>query len=235
MTMLPPVVCAIDRPDLDGALQLCRSIQGVVGGFKVGLEFVTANGPDGVRQIVALGVPVFLDVKYHDIPNTVAGAVRAATSLGVAMITVHAAGGYDMLRAAVEAAAAANPRPLLLGVTVLTSLDGSDLFDIGVAGSTTEQVLRLGELSAEAGLDGLISSPLEITQLRKRLGPDLKLVVPGIRLAGGGDQDQKRTLGPAEAIRAGADLLVVGRPITQAADPRAAAALIAINASTKCG
>ena len=226
MTMPSPVVCAIDRPDLDGALRLGRALQGVVGGLKVGLEFVTANGPDGVRQIVALGLPVFLDVKYHDIPNTVAGAVRAATALGVAMITIHAAGGSAMLRAAVEAAAGSEPRPWLLGVTVLTSLDGADLAATGIAGSPGEQVLRLGELAAAAGLDGLIASPLEIAPLRKRFGTDLKLVVPGIRPAGGGDHDQKRTLGPAEAIQAGADLLVVGRPITQAPDPRAAAAAI---------
>jgi orotidine-5'-phosphate decarboxylase len=226
MTTRSPVVCAIDRPDLDGALRLGRSLVGVVGGLKVGLELITANGPDGVRRMVALGPPVFLDVKFHDIPNTVAGAVRAATALGVAMMTVHVAGGAAMLRAAVEAAAEADPRPWLLGVTVLTSLDEGDLQATGVMGSPDQQVLRLAELAATAGLDGLIASPFEIAPLRARFGTDLKLVVPGIRPAGSGDDDQKRTLGPAEAIRAGADLLVVGRPITRASDPRAAAAAI---------
>jgi orotidine-5'-phosphate decarboxylase len=224
--MPSPVFCAIDRPDLEGGLALARSLLGTVGGLKVGLEFTTANGPDGVRQMVALGLPVFLDLKFHDIPNTVAGAVRAAGALGVAMMTLHVAGGPAMLRAAVEAAATCEPRPWLLGVTVLTSVDDADLSAIGMTVGTADQVLRLAELAATCGLDGVICSPQEIAPLRRRFGPDFKLVVPGIRPAGSAIGDQKRTLGPADAIAQGADRLVVGRPITQAAEPRAAALAI---------
>ncbi len=222
-----PVLCAIDRPDLDGALDLGRSLEGLVGGFKVGPEFVTTNGPDGVRRVVGQGLPVFLDLKFHDIPNTVAGAVRAATSLGVAMLTLHVAGGAAMLRAAVEAAHLAEPCPKLLGVTVLTSLDDADLAAQGVPHKVTDQVLRLAELAWSSGLDGVICSPREVALLRQRFGREFKLVVPGIRPKAFGRGDQKRTLGPAEAIAAGADLLVIGRPITEAPDPRAAAAAIA--------
>jgi orotidine-5'-phosphate decarboxylase len=227
MTNSPPVFCAIDRPDLEGALALCRSLQDVVGGFKVGLEFVTANGPAGVRAVVALGLPVFLDVKFHDIPNTVAGAVRAAGELGVAMLTLHVAGGPAMLRAAVEAASGCAQRPALLGVTVLTSVDDADLATIGVPHSASDQVLRLAALAHGCGLDGVICAPQEIAALRGRFGDGLKLVVPGIRPAGSGQGDQKRTLGPGAAIAAGADWLVIGRPITAASDARAAAAAIA--------
>jgi len=227
MTETTPVFCAIDRPDLEGALALCRTLEGVVGGFKLGLEFVTANGPQGVRQVVALGRPVFLDVKFHDIPNTVAGAVRAASSLGVAMLNLHVAGGPAMLRAAVEAARLREPCPKLLGVTVLTSIDDADLAAVGVPHKVTDQVLRLAELAWDSGLDGVICSPREILPLRARFGREFKLVVPGVRPDGRGTGDQKRTLGPAQAIAAGADWLVIGRPITEAPDPRAAAAAIA--------
>ena len=227
MTTSSPVFCAIDRPDLAGALALCRSLQDVVGGFKLGLEFTTANGPAGVRAVVALGLPVFLDVKFHDIPNTVAGAVRAAGGLGVAMLNVHVAGGPAMLRAALEAADACAPRPAVLGVTVLTSVDDADLATTGVPHSAPDQVLRLAALAQSCGLDGVICSPQEIAALRSRFGAGFKLVVPGIRPAGSSRADQKRTLGPAAAIAAGADWLVIGRPITAAPDPRAAAATIA--------
>jgi orotidine-5'-phosphate decarboxylase len=220
-----PVFCAIDRPDLAGALELGRSLHDAVGGLKVGLEFTTANGPQGVRRVVDLGVPVFLDAKLHDIPNTVAGAVRATCRLGVAMVTLHAAGGPAMLRAAVEATRESGRAPLLLGVTVLTSLDEADLRATGVSDKALDQVLRLADLSVECGLRGLVCSPLEIAPLRRRFGRDVKLVVPGIRPARAGD-DQKRTMTPAEAIEAGADFLVVGRPITGAADPRATALAI---------
>jgi orotidine-5'-phosphate decarboxylase len=226
MTQTPPVFCAIDRPDLEGALGLGRSLLDVVGGLKVGLEFATANGPDGIRRIGALGLPVFLDLKFHDIPNTVAGAVRAAASLGVAMLSLHVAGGLAMLRAAVEAAHLAEPCPKLLGVTVLTSLDDADLAELGVAHTVTDQVLRLAELAWTAGLDGVICSPHEILPLRERFGREFKLVAPGIRPRACAQRDQKRTLAPAEALAAGADVLVIGRPITDAADPRAAAAAI---------
>jgi len=226
MTEASPVFCALDRPDLDGALGLGRALVDVVGGLKVGLEFITANGPTGVRQVVALGLPVFLDGKFHDIPNTVAGAVRAAASLGVAMLTLHVAGGPAMLRAAVDAAHLAQPCPQLLGVTVLTSLDDADLAGLGVPHKVSDQVLRLAELARNSGLDGVVCSPHEVALLRQRFGPEFKLVVPGIRPKALDRRDQKRTLGPAEAIAAGADLLVIGRPITAAADPRAAAAAI---------
>ena len=226
MSASSPVFCAIDRPDLDGAMKLSRSLIGAIGGLKVGLEFVTANGPDGVRRIVDLGLPVFLDIKLHDIPNTVAGAVRAAARLGVAMLTVHVSGGPAMLHAAVERAREAEPCPQLLGVTVLTSMDHADLAAIGVDDTVAGQVLRMGELAWSAGLDGLVCAPPEIPLLRERFEDKVKIVVPGIRPAGSVRGDQKRTLTPAEAIERGADILVIGRPITGAPNPRAAALAI---------
>ncbi|MGH6915816.1 MAG: orotidine-5'-phosphate decarboxylase, partial [Geminicoccales bacterium] len=159
MNARSPVFCAIDRPDLEGALGLARSLLDVVGGLKVGLEFTTAQGPEGVRRIVALGRPVFLDAKLHDIPKTVAGAVRAASRLGVAMLTLHASGGRAMLRAALEANRQVERPPLLLGVTVLTSMDEADLEATGVAGKALDQVLRLAELALGCGLEGLVCSP----------------------------------------------------------------------------
>jgi orotidine-5'-phosphate decarboxylase len=234
MTTPSPVFCAIDRPDLDGALGLCRSLQDVVGGLKIGLEFLSANGPDGIRRVVALGAPVFLDVKFHDIPNTVAGAVRAVASLGVAMLTLHVAGGPAMLRAAVEAARAGEPCPKLLGVTVLTSVDDADLAALGIAHRVTDQVLRLAEVAWNSGLDGVVCSPHEVALLRQRFEPGFKLVVAGIRPSGSARRDQKRVMTPAEAIAAGADHLVIGRPITEAPDPRAAARAIAAEI-TACG
>ena len=226
MTQPPAVFCALDRPDLEGALALGRSLEGVVGGLKVGLEFVTANGPDGVRRVVDLGLPVFLDVKFHDIPNTVARAVRAAGALGVAMLNLHVAGGAAMLRAAVAAAETLQPRPWLLGVTVLTSVDDRDLATLGVAEPASGQVLRLADLARTSGLDGVICSPHEVRALRRRYGADFKLVVPGIRPGSSAPDDQKRTMSPKEAAALGADVLVIGRPITAAPDPRAAAQAI---------
>jgi orotidine-5'-phosphate decarboxylase len=225
MTSSSPVFCAIDRPDLDGALALCRSLADAVGGLKLGLEFVGANGPDGVRRVGGIGLPIFLDLKLHDIPNTVAGAVRSASRLGIAMLTVHAAGGAAMLRAARDAARESAEPPAVLGVTVLTSLGADDLRATGVSDGTEQQVLRLADLALEAGCDGLVCSPREIAALRARFGPDALLVVPGIR-PGREVHDQKRTLGPGEAVALGASHLVVGRPITAAADPRAAALAI---------
>jgi orotidine-5'-phosphate decarboxylase len=224
-----PLFCAVDRPDLEGALELARAVAPHVGGIKLGLEFFTAQGARGVAAIHdAVGLPIFLDLKFHDIPNTVAGAVREAVRLGVAMLTLHAAGGRAMLEAAAEAAdfATATSRPWLLGVTVLTSLDQGDLAATGVADGPTEQALRLGRLALAAGLDGLVCSPQEIALLRQGLGAGPRLVVPGIRPAAAGD-DQKRTMQPARALALGADLLVVGRPITLAPSPAAAAAAIA--------
>lgn len=223
MTMSNPIFCAIDRPDVDGALRLTRALQGAVGGVKLGLEFVTASGPEGVRQVAAHGLPVFLDLKFHDIPNTVAGAVRSAARLEVAMLTLHAAGGRAMLQAAVEVARDLPRRPLLLAVTVLTSLDDDDLRATGIEAPVADQVMRLAELSITAGLDGLVCSPREIRSLRRHFGSAVRLVVPGIRPASATGDDQRRTLSPADAIAAGADVLVIGRPITGAPDPRAAA------------
>lgn len=216
-----PIYCAIDRPDLPGAVALARALVGAVGGLKVGLKLFVATGPEGARAVIAEGLPVFLDLKLHDIPNTVAGAVRAACALRPAMLTLHAAGGAAMLRAAVDAAGP--ERPWLLGVTLLTSLAQADLATIGIARATGEHVLRMAELCASCGLDGVVCSPHEIAALRRRFGADLRLVVPGIRGAADGLGDQRRTMPAADALALGADVLVVGRPITAAADPRAAA------------
>ena len=224
--MAPQIFCALDRADLDGALALGRVLTGVVDGFKVGLEFVTANGPGGVRRIGDLGLPVFLDAKFHDIPNTVAGAVQAARALGVAMLTLHVSGGPAMLRAAVETARAREPCPRLIGVTVLTSLDDADLAALGVSEKVPAQVARLAGLAWDSGLDGIVCAPHEVALLRSCFEPDFTLVVPGIRPSGSVVGDQKRTKSPADAVAAGADVLVIGRPITQASDPRAAAQAI---------
>jgi orotidine-5'-phosphate decarboxylase len=221
-----PIFCAIDRPDLQGALELARAVAPHVGGLKLGLEFFGAQGPAGVAAMQALGLPIFLDLKFHDIPNTVAGAVREAARLGVAMLTLHAAGGRAMLEAALEATAGFATKPWLLGVTVLTSLDAADLVSTGVYAPATEHAAKLGALALDAGLDGLVCSPHEIAVLRQAFGARPRLVVPGIRPAIAGD-DQKRTMTPVQALALGADLLVVGRPITQAASPAATAAAIA--------
>lgn len=220
-----PIFCAIDRPDLEGALELARVVAPHVGGIKLGLEFFTAQGPPGLAAVAELGLPLFLDLKFHDIPNTVAGAVRSAAGLGVAMLTLHAGGGRAMLEAAREAAATAPAPPWLLGVTVLTSLDADDLAATGIAHSLNAQAARLGALALAAGLDGLVCAPQEIEDLRIALGTKPRLVVPGIRPDVRGD-DQKRTMGAAEALALGADILVVGRPITRASSPAEAAARI---------
>ncbi len=220
-----PICCAIDRPDLAGAVDLVRALADSVGWVKLGLEFFTANGPAGVGSVAATGVPLFLDLKLHDIPNTVEGAVRAVARLPVDLLTLHASGGRAMLQAAVRARDAAGRRLRLLGVTVLTSLDARDLEELGIARTPADQVLALAEIALEAGVDGLVCSPHEVAALRRRFGSSPLLVVPGIRPAGTAD-DQKRTLDPRRARELGADLLVIGRPITAAADPRAAARAI---------
>jgi len=206
---------------------MARGLVGVVGGLKLGLEFFVANGPKGVRRVVPADVPLFLDLKLHDIPNTVAGAVRAAAELAPLLLTLHAAGGPAMMRAAVDAAEraqlAGQARIRLLGVTVLTSLDEGDLAALGQEGPVAEQVRRLALLARAGGLDGVVCSPREVAQLREVLGPDFLLVVPGIRPAGAQAGDQKRVMGPRAAMQAGADYLVVGRPITEAEHPAAAA------------
>jgi orotidine-5'-phosphate decarboxylase len=225
--MKSPIFCAIDVADLDQALALAKKVSPHVGGLKLGLEFFTANGPQGVREMKKLGLPIFLDLKLHDIPNTVAGAVRAAAKLEVQYLTLHVSGGRAMIIAAIKAARDTHTALKLLGVTVLTSLDDADLEEIGQRGPTLEQVERLAELALDAELDGLVCSAAELEPLRQELGPDFPLVVPGIRPADAGASDQKRTMTPKEAMKAGATFIVVGRPITQNADPHEAAKLIA--------
>lgn len=226
--MRNPLFLALDVPDGVQALRLATSVQRWVGGFKIGKELFVSEGPNLVRQVVALGLPVFLDLKFHDIPNTVGGAVRAGVELGASMLTIHTTGGCAMMVAAERAGrAAAAARlvapPVILGVTVLTSLDEGGLAEIGVGGALEDQVARLARLACDAGLGGLVCSALEARRLRETLPRRMILVTPGIRLPEDAPGDQKRVLGPLEAIAAGADWLVVGRPIYAAADPVSAA------------
>jgi len=222
------IFVAIDTTDLGSAVELANGLAGHVGGIKLGWEFFTAHGPEGVKQVTAAGTPLFLDLKFHDIPNTIAGAMRAALPMKPKFINVHASGGMAMMRAAYDAASeAGDERPLLLAVTVLTSLSDDDLAKAGVFGTVTEQVVRLGVMAQDSGMDGVVCSAKEIMALRGACGPDFKLVVPGIRPEGTDVQDQKRVVTPREAVALGADHLVIGRPITQAADPVAAAKAIA--------
>ena len=222
------LIAALDTPEPARAAAWARALAPEVGLVKVGLELFVAHGPRAVAEVAEAGAPVFLDLKLHDIPNTVAGAVRSANALGAAMLTVHAAGGAAMIAAAREAGEASGAaRPMILAVTVLTSLGAADLAATGVAGGPSRQVLRLARLAVDAGADGLVCSPLEVAPLRAALGPGVRLVVPGIRPAGSEAGDQKRVMAPAEAVAAGADWLVIGRPITGAADPAAAARSIA--------
>ncbi len=226
--MRNPIIVALDVPDAESALKLATQLTPVVGAFKVGKELFTAAGPDVVRRIRSAGGNVFLDLKFHDIPNTVAKAVEAATRLDVQMLTVHTSGGPAMLRAAEKSAqdtarSLGRTPPLVLGVTVLTSLDSDDLGAVGVNSDVATQVERLAKLAAACGLRGLVCSPLEIAMLRKILPAEMQLVTPGIRPGDAKADDQKRTMSPKEAIAAGASWLVIGRPITAAADPLAAA------------
>lgn len=222
-----PIFCALDTSALSEALAWARAVKPYVGGLKIGLEFFNANGPQGVRAVVEIGLPVFADLKLHDIPNTVAGGIRAVLPLGVSIVNVHAAGGTAMMRAAADAAATAGAkRPKIVAVTVLTSLDQSDLHATGVAGSPPDHVLRLAKLAKVSGLDGVVCAAHEIEMLRRELGRDFMLVVPGIRPAGAAAGDQKRVMTPREGRARGADILVIGRPITDAADPAAAARAI---------
>jgi orotidine-5'-phosphate decarboxylase len=222
-----PVFVALDTPDVSRALAIARAVKPHVGGLKVGLEFISALGPDAVRRIVEIGLPVFADTKFHDIPNTVAGAARAIALLGVRMFNVHASGGEAMMRAAAEAIADVHPRPLLIAVTVLTSLDDAALVSVGQSGPSAAQVERLAALAKASGLDGVVCSAHEIAPVRRVCGPDFLTVVPGIRPPGSVLGDQRRVMTPAGALAAGADILVIGRPITAAADPAKAAQSIA--------
>ena len=232
---MPPaeIYCAIDRGDVSEARALAQAVGPAVDGVKLGLEFFVANGPAGVRLLKRSGQPIFLDLKLCDIPNTVVGAVRAAGRLQPRFLTVHAGGGKAMMRTAVEAAADAGISTQLLAVTVLTSLDAADLHGLGVHRQPADQVRALAELALEAGCGGLVCAAAEVALLRETFGPQPILVVAGIRPADTPAEDQKRTLTPKEANEVGADVLVVGRPITAAARPGEAAA--AIRAELRAG
>jgi orotidine-5'-phosphate decarboxylase len=226
--MRNPILVALDVPSADAALELAGQLAPVCGGFKIGSELFTTAGPDIVKRIRERGALVFLDLKFHDIPNTVAKAVAAATRLDVQMLTVHAGGGTEMLKAAEKAAEETAYKlgrtpPLVLGVTVLTSLDGAALREVGLDVNVEYQVRRLAGVATRAGLRGLVCSPLEIGALRKVIPMQVQLVVPGIRTGAEKADDQKRTMTPREAIAAGANWLVIGRPIYEAENPRAAA------------
>ena len=219
-----PIFCAIDTVDVGAARNLVGKVAGLVGGVKLGLEFFTANGCDGVRRVMdGADMPLFIDLKFHDIPNTAAGAVRGISCLTPAFFTIHAGGGAAMMKAAVDAA---EGQSKVLAVTILTSLSESDMAPLGIGGSVADQVRRLADLARASGVDGLVCSPHEVAMLRKHLGPDMALMVPGIRPKGSAADDQARTLTPAEALKVGADYLVIGRPITAAADPTVAARAI---------
>jgi orotidine-5'-phosphate decarboxylase len=212
---MSPIFLAIDTPDLDRAIALAEAVKGHAGGVKLGLEFFSAQGPEGVKRIAAVGLPIFLDLKLHDIPNTVAKAVEALAPIKPAILTVHASGGRAMLQAA---KAAAPSQTKVVSVTVLTSLDESDLSEAGVQGSAAEQVERLASLARNSGVDGIVCSGAEVARARAAW-PDGFFVVPGVRPEGGEAGDQKRVVTPAKALLDGASVLVIGRPITGADDP----------------
>jgi orotidine-5'-phosphate decarboxylase len=226
-----PIIAALDVPTAEAALKLAQQIAPAVGAFKIGSELFTASGPDMVRRIRDTGAAVFLDLKFHDITNTVAKAVASATRLDVQMITIHTSGGLEMMRAAEQSAQqtalqSGRNAPLVLGVTVLTSMDGNTLSEIGCEANPAKQVERLATLAVKAGLRGLVCSPLEVAGLRQILPAQMQLVIPGIRTGAEKADDQKRTLSPREAMDAGASWLVIGRPIYAAENPRAAAEAI---------
>ena len=226
-----PIIAALDVPSAEQALKLAEQIAPAVGAFKIGKELFVSAGPDIVKRVRATGASVFLDLKFHDIPNTVARAVAAAIRLDVQMITLHASGGGEMMRAAEQSArdtaqALGLPVPLVLGVTVLTSSSSETLAETGCEADTEKQVLRLAQLAVKSGVRGLVCSPLEIAALRKILPGQMQLVTPGIRTGSEKADDQKRTLSPREAMQAGANWLVVGRPIYAAENPRMAAETI---------
>lgn len=226
------VFCALDTTDVSKAVTLANKLSGVVGGLKLGLEFYCANGVDGFKAVAETGMPIFLDLKFHDIPNTVAGAIRAVMPLAPKILTIHTQGGSEMMRRAADAAAEEAEKngvgkPWVVGVTLLTSLDDNDLADMSIDGTTETVVPRLARLAERSGLDGIVCSPKEIAMVRDQTESAFKLVVPGIRPVGSDAGDQKRVMTPSDAIGAGADVLVIGRPITQAPDPAAAARAIA--------
>jgi orotidine-5'-phosphate decarboxylase len=230
------LLIALDVGSAEQAVGLADQLRGAVGGFKIGKQLFTAAGPEIVRALVARGDRVFLDLKFHDIPNTVAGAVRSAASLGAWMVNVHASGGEAMMAAAREAAETADgpTRPLVVAVTVLTSLDAAGLATVGVPSTPEDQVLKLARLAQQAGLDGVVASARETGAIRQACGPDFAIVTPGIRggAAASGPDDQRRTMTPRAAIEAGSSYLVVGRPVTAAADPPAVARAIVAEMAT---
>lgn len=222
-----PIFAGLDTNDRAEAESLAQALAPEIGGLKVGLEFFYAFGHEGYRAVAATGAPIFLDLKLHDIPNTVAGGIRSACQLNPAIINVHASGGVAMMKAAADAAAEAATPPMVIAVTVLTSLDDADLHAQGIQGSAGDQVLRLAHNAQKAGLHGVVCSPQEIALLRRECGPDFKLIVPGIRPAGADIGDQKRVMTPEEALGHGADILVISRPIIRADNPALAARTIA--------
>ena len=230
------IYVALDTVSLEEAKNLASLLKGKVGGVKLGKEFFTAHGPQGVKVISREGLPIFLDLKFHDIPNTVEAAVKASMSLNLSMLNVHVSGGLEMMRAAKRAAIEETKRlkitcPLILGVTVLTSLDNKDLEEVGVGNEPSQQVELLTKLALEAGLDGVVCSPAEVRSIRKLAGNKFVLVTPGVRPDWAVKGDQKRVTGPREAIKAGASFLVIGRPITSADDPLEALRLIEVEAN----
>ncbi len=225
MNLLNPICVALDTPEIARAEALVRQLKGHVGMVKIGMEFFYAHGPKGYEIVAGLGIPVFLDLKLHDIPNTVASALKSLLRLSPApaIINVHAAGGGDMMKAACEAI---EGRCKLIAVTILTSLSDADIADIGFAKTTDEQALQLAKLTHQSGLDGIVCSALDLARVRAELPRQFLTVVPGIRPADASVQDQKRVVTPKQGLAAGADILVIGRPITAAMDPAQAAAAI---------
>jgi orotidine-5'-phosphate decarboxylase len=225
------IICALDTKDITEAKNLCTNLKPHIGMVKLGLEFFTKNGPQGISEVAKAGLPIFLDLKFHDIPNTVAEAVRSAVILDVSIITIHTLGGKNMMQGAAcaakdEAERLGKKKPIIVGVTVLTSMDDNDLYDIGLNNNAAGQVELLAKLAKQSGLDGIVCSPHEIELVKKICGSDFKTVVPGIRPAGGDKGDQKRVMTPKEAVDKGADFIVIGRPITQSDNPAKAAEAI---------
>ena len=227
----PKVIVALDFSSADEALNLARKLDPAQCRVKVGKELFTRSGPALVEELQKMNFDLFLDLKYHDIPNTTAQACRAAAELGVWMVNVHALGGRKMMEAAREAVSSCSHQPLLIAVTILTSLDGAELAEVGLSGEPVDNVVRLARLAEASGMDGVVCSPREVSTLRETVADDFRLVTPGVRPAGAAVGDQKRITTPEDAMRLGSSYLVVGRPITQAEDPLAA--LADINASIK--